>query len=142
MTSLLLQLLQRPVENSDEPGLHRRGVACIGLGGPQTFTTIPGNFIFGNNINVPQKRVLRTYQLTDTFSWQLGSHRLRFGGEWEHLYGVGLWAFWEPSLNVPYDPLHLLLLIQGTSGPVQAAVLGLYNRLPNSLKLNATGTGR
>jgi len=116
-------------------------VACIGLGGPQTFTTIPGNFIFGNNINVPQNRVLRTYQLTDTFSWQLGSHRLRFGGEWEHLYGVGLWAFLEPSLNVPYDPLHLLLLIQGTSGPVQAAVLGLYNRLPNSLKLNATGTG-
>ena len=116
-------------------------VACIGLGGPQTFTTISGNFIFGNNLNVPQNRVLRTYQLTDSFSWQLGSHRLRFGGEWEHFYGVGLWAFLEPSLNVPYDPLHLLLLIQGTSGPVQGAILGLYNSLPDSLKLNATGTG-
>lgn len=115
-------------------------VACIGLGGAQTFTTIPGNFIFGNNINVPQNRVLRTYQLTDTFSWQLGTHRIRFGGEWEHFYGVGLWAFLEPSLNVPYDPIHLLLLVQGTSGPVQAAVLGLYNALPDSLKLNATGT--
>ena len=116
-------------------------VACIGLGGPQTFTTLAPQFIIGNNINVPQNRVLRTYQLTDTFSWQLGSHRLRFGGEWEHLYGKGLWAFLEPSLNVPYDPLHLLLLIQGTSGPVQAAVLGYYNSLPASVRLNATGTG-
>ncbi len=116
-------------------------VACIGLGGPQTFTTISGNFIFGNNINVPQNRVLRTYQLTDTFSWQLGSHRLRFGGEWEHFYGVGLWAYLEPSLNVPYDPLHLLAFVAGTTGPVQAAVFGLYNSLPASLKLNATGTG-
>ena len=116
-------------------------VACIGLGGAQTFTTIPGNFIFGNNINVPQNRVLRTYQLTDTFSWQLGAHRLRIGGEWEHFYGVGLWAFLEPSLNVPYDPLHLLLLVDGTTGPVKAAVQGLYNSLPDSLKLNATRTG-
>jgi hypothetical protein len=115
-------------------------VACIGLGGAQTFTTIPGNFIFGNNLNVPQNRVLRTYQLIDTFSWQLGSHRLRFGGEWEHFYGVGEWAFLEPSLNVPYDPLHLLLLIAGTGGAA-SPVLPLYNSLPASLKLNATGTG-
>src|SRR6185295_16279909 len=44
-------------------------------------------------------------------------------------------------LNVPYDPLHLGLLIAGTSGPVQGAILGLYNSLPASLKLNATFTG-
>jgi len=117
-------------------------VSCIGLGGPQTQTTIPGNFIIGNNVNVPQNRVLRTYQMTDTLSWQKGSHRLRFGGEWEHFYGIGSWAFLEPSLNVPYDPIHLLLLIAGTSGtPFQAPLLGLYNNLPDSLKLNAAGTG-
>jgi hypothetical protein len=118
-------------------------VACIGLGGSQTFTTIPGNFIFGNNINVPQNRVLRTYQLTDTFSWQKGSHRVRFGGEWEHFYGVGLWAFLEPSLNVPYDPLHLLAFIASPAVPaaVKPAIVALYSSLPDSLKLNATGTG-
>jgi hypothetical protein len=118
-------------------------VACIGLGGSQTFTTVPGNFIFGNNTNVPQNRVLRTYQLTDTFSWQLGAHRLRFGGEWEHFYGVGLWAFLEPSLNVLYDPLHLLGIIASPAVPafLKPAVVALYSGLPDSLKLNATGTG-
>jgi len=48
----------------------------------------------------------------------------------------------EPSLNVPYDPLHLGLLIAGTSGAVQGAILGLYNRLPDSLKLKRRSPGR
>ncbi|MEK6286626.1 MAG: carboxypeptidase-like regulatory domain-containing protein [Acidobacteriota bacterium] len=122
-------------------------VACIGLGGPQTFTTLAPQFIIGNNVNVPQNRVLRTYQMTDTLNWQKGSHRLRFGGEWEHFYGVGKWAFLEPSLNVPYDPLHLLAIVAGvvasptTPAAVKAAVAGLYNNLPASIRLNATGTG-
>jgi hypothetical protein len=115
-------------------------VSCVGLGGAQTFTTLAPQFIFGNNINVPQNRVLRTYQMTDTLSWQKGAHRLRFGGEWEHLYGVGSWAFLEPSLNVLYDPLHLLAIIAGTTGVVQATVLNYYNSLPASVRLDLTGT--
>jgi hypothetical protein len=117
-------------------------VFCIGLGGPRTQTTLGQNFLIGNNVNVPQNRVLRTYQLTDTFSWQKGSHRIRVGGEWEHFYGVGSWAFLEPWLNVLYDPTHLLLLIAGTAGtPFQAPLAGLYNNLPASIRLNAAGTG-
>jgi len=115
-------------------------VFCIGLGGPRTQTTAAPNFFIGNNVNVPQNRVLRTYQLTDTFSWQKGSHRVRIGGEWEHLYGVGLWAFLEPSLNVLWDPSTLLFLVS-VSGGANSPVLPLYNALPDSLKLNATGTG-
>jgi len=114
-------------------------VACVGLGGPQILLTTAPQFVIGNNVNVPQNRVLRTYQLSDTLSWQKSSHRLRFGGEWEHHYGVGSWAFLEPALYVLYDPTHLLLLIAGTGG-ANSPVLPLYNALPNSLKLNATGT--
>jgi len=115
-------------------------VFCIGLGGPRTQTTAAPSFLIGNNVNVPQNRVLRTYQLTDTFSWQKGSHRLRFGGEWEHFYGVGSWAFLEPSLNVLWDPATILFLVS-VSGAANSPVLPLYNALPASLKLNATGTG-
>jgi carboxypeptidase family protein len=114
-------------------------VACIGLGGPQILLTTAPQFSIGNNTNVPQNRVLRTYQMSDTLSWQKSSHRLRFGGEWEHHYGVGSWAFLEPALFVLYDPTHLLALIAGTGG-ASSPVLPLYNALPNSLKLNATGT--
>jgi len=115
-------------------------VVCVGLGGPQVLLTLAPSFIIGNNVNVPQNRVLRTYQLTDTLSWQKSSHRLRFGGDWEHHYGVGSWAFLEPALYVLYDPLHLLALVQGTGG-ANSPVLPLYNALPNSVKLNAAGTG-
>lgn len=114
-------------------------VACLGLGGPRTQTTLGGNFLIGNNVNVPQNRVLRTYQLTDTFSWQKGSHRIRVGGEWEHFYGVGSWAFLEPWLNILYDPQHLLLLIAGTGGAA-SPILPVYNALPDSIKFNAAGT--
>ncbi|MCI0387268.1 MAG: carboxypeptidase-like regulatory domain-containing protein [Acidobacteria bacterium] len=114
-------------------------IACIGLGGPQILMTTAPFFFIGNNVNVPQNRVLRTYQLTDTLSWQKSSHRLRFGGEWEHHYGVGSWAFLEPALYILYDPIHLLSLVAGTGG-ASSPVLPLYNALPSSLKLNATGT--
>ncbi|MGH9836037.1 MAG: carboxypeptidase regulatory-like domain-containing protein [Blastocatellia bacterium] len=111
-------------------------VICLGLGGAQYRTTI-GSFVIGNNLNTPQNRVLRTYQMTDTLSWQKGEHRFRFGGEWEHFYGRGSWEYIKPALIVLWDPLHLAAFAQAVPsvyGPVYAA-------LPNSMKLNATGTG-
>jgi hypothetical protein len=111
-------------------------VACIGLGGPQIRTTLASQFRIGNNLNTPQNRVLRTYQLTDTLSWRRGSHGLRFGGEWEHFYGLGHWAFLEPALEVLWDPVHIAQF----AAAVPAAFGPLYNALPASLRLNATGT--
>jgi hypothetical protein len=115
-------------------------VYCIGLGGPRFSTTL-SSFVIGNNLNTPQNRVLRTYQLVDNLSWQKGSHRIRIGGEWEHLYGQGHWAFLEPAFATLWDPLHILAFIQGTGGFPNSPFVPLYNALPDSLKLNATGTG-
>lgn len=114
-------------------------VICLGLGGPRIQTTV-GNFLIGNNLNTPQNRVLRTYQLTDTLSWQKGSHRIRVGGEWEHFYGRGSWEFVKPAIIVLWDPLHLLQFI-GATGGAASPFFPLYNSLPDSLKVNATGTG-
>ncbi len=111
-------------------------VICLGLGGTQYRTTL-SSFVIGNNLNTPQNRQLRTYQITDTLSWQKGNHRLRFGGEWEHFYGRGSWEYIKPALLVLWDPLHIAAFAQALP-----AVYGpVYNALPTSLKLNATGTG-
>ena len=120
-------------ENCTDP------LICLGLGGPQYRTTV-GNFGIGNNLNTPQNRSLRTYQLSDTLSWQKGSHRIRGGGEWEHFYGVGSWEYVKPAIIVLWDPAHLLQFV-GATGGVNSPFFPLYNGLPNSLKLNATGTG-
>ncbi|MGE0127452.1 MAG: carboxypeptidase regulatory-like domain-containing protein [Blastocatellales bacterium] len=115
-------------------------VYCLGINSPRISTTL-SNFIIGNNLNTPQNRVLRTYQLTDTFSWRKGDHGIRFGGEWEHHYGQGHWAFLEPAFVTLWDPLHIVAFIQGTGGFPNSPFVPLYNALPDSLKLNATGTG-
>lgn len=115
-------------------------VYCLGLGGPRLSTTA-SSFVIGNNLNTPQNRVLRTYQLTDTFSWRKGNHGIRFGGEWEHFYGVGHWAYLEPAFITLWDPINILQVIQGTGGPTASPFAPLYNALPNSLKLNAAGNG-
>lgn len=114
-------------------------VYCIGVGGPRIGTTL-SNLGIGNNLNTPQNRVLRTYQLTDSLSWQKGSHGIRAGGEWEHFYGQGHWAYLEPAFVTLWDPLHILAFVAATGG-VNSPFFPLYNALPTSLKLNATGTG-
>ncbi|MGH9935007.1 MAG: carboxypeptidase regulatory-like domain-containing protein, partial [Blastocatellia bacterium] len=73
----------------------RDPVFCLGIGGPQI--RAGSNLRIGSNDDTPNNRILRTYQLTDTLSWQKGTHRLRFGGEWERFYGLGSWAFDEPA---------------------------------------------
>lgn len=78
-------------------------IGCIGLGGAQV-RVLGSNIMLGNSVNAPQFRRLYRYQTTDNVSWQRGSHNFRFGGEWEHDYGKGAWAFLDPALLVLHDP--------------------------------------
>lgn len=80
---------------------------CFGLGGVQ-INFVGSNLAFGNTVNAPQNRRLSRYQYTDNLNWEKGAHRLRFGAEWEHNYGTGLWAFLDPGLLVVYDPEFVL----------------------------------
>ncbi len=70
---------------------------CIGAGGPEVFYLNSVNFFLGNNFNSPQGRDLRRFPLSDNVSWQKGSHRIKFGGEWEHFDGTGYWGFFDPA---------------------------------------------
>ncbi len=70
---------------------------CIGAGGPEVFYLNSVNFALGNNFNSPQGRDLRRYPVSDNLTWQRGSHRLKFGGEWEHIRATGYWGFFDPG---------------------------------------------
>ena len=118
----------------------RDPVLCIGLGGPQI--RAGGSFRIGANDQTPQNRILRTYQLTDTLSWQKGTHRLRVGGEWEHFYGIGSWAFDEPATITLHDPITVYTRAFPTGGAGTAADIALYNALPASLKMISTDGNR
>jgi Carboxypeptidase regulatory-like domain len=70
---------------------------CIGAAGPEVYYLNSVNFALGNNFNSPQGRDLRRYPVSDNVSWEMGSHRLKFGGEWEHFDGTGYWGFFDPA---------------------------------------------
>ncbi|MEP7270802.1 MAG: TonB-dependent receptor, partial [Acidobacteriota bacterium] len=98
---------------------------CINLNGPRI-----GGFglTLGNDNNVTQSRILRTYQINENVYLQKGSHRIRFGGNWEHLYGHGSWArIYQGTFNL-YSPETLQ-----TQNPT------LYAALPASLRGTTAG---
>ena len=76
---------------------------CIGLAGPHV--TIDGaGFSFGNETNTPQSRLLRRHIFADNLTWQKGSHRLKFGGEWEYQKGTGTYTIDEPADITLFSP--------------------------------------
>ena len=80
--------------------------------------------------------------MTDTLSWQKGTHRLRFGGEWEHLYPIGSWAFDEPATISLHDPVTVFTRAFPTSGQGTPLDKAIYNSLPTSLKVTSTDGNR
>ncbi|MBL8191037.1 MAG: carboxypeptidase regulatory-like domain-containing protein [Acidobacteria bacterium] len=48
-------------------------------------TNIGGFFTIGGAANFPQGRIQNSYQLSDTLSWQLGKHSLKFGLDYRHI---------------------------------------------------------
>lgn len=99
---------------------------CIGVG--STLINLFGGLAIGNNANVPQDRHPRTYQYTDNVSWTLGTHRLRFGANWEHIFSHGSWNRNFAGTFGVFNP-----------ATIQAQNPTLYNALPASLKLGYTG---
>jgi hypothetical protein len=99
---------------------------CFGLGG--TRISFFGGLTIGNSTNVTQDRHPRVYQLTDNVSWTKGSHRIRFGGNWEHTYSHGSWNRNFAGTITAFTPAE-----------VAARNPTLYATLPASLKVGHTG---
>jgi hypothetical protein len=99
---------------------------CFGVGSTQI--TFFGGLSIGNNTNTPQDRHPRTYQYTDNVNWTLGTHRLRFGVNWEHVYSHGSWFRNYAGTFSSFSPT-----------TVQNQNPSLFNTLPASLKPGYTG---
>jgi hypothetical protein len=112
-------------------------VGCIGLGGVQLRVN-NSNLRLGDTVNAPQQRNLKRYQFNDNLSWQKGAHALKFGGEYEHNYGFGLWAFLDPALIVVHDPRDAIATNAAVNAFLPAAVRPLYT-IPVPAAFTTTG---
>jgi hypothetical protein len=82
-------------------------------------------FRIGHHVTVPKTMDTRSWQLVGNFTWQHGHHRLRFGGEWEHLHLDSVHTFYDPPQMLLWGPLDLQR---------SAASRPLYDALPETLK--------
>ena len=101
---------------------------CFGVGGPRI--NFFGGLSVGNDPNVLQNRNPRTLQWTDNVNWTKGSHRVRFGGNWEYSYAHGGWGRnYQGTFSSANSPTSLL------NNP------GTYNLadLPASLRPGGSG---
>jgi hypothetical protein len=80
---------------------------CIGSGQPSIISMVgSASFTYGagNDPNGPQFHQSRSYQASDTLSWQKGNHRLRFGMDFEHMKtGFTPWDVCDPACISVYS---------------------------------------
>jgi len=108
---------------------------CVGAGGPEVFYLGSVNFALGNNFNSPQGRDLRRFPLSDNVTLQVGAHRVKFGGEWEHFDGTGYWGFFDPARVYLPSPEFLQAAFVSAGVP-PSAVPGLFQTLGLPLTIN------
>jgi hypothetical protein len=104
--------------------------ACVGVDGPDIQIFEAPAFRIGHHVTVPKQMRSRTSQMVSNLTWQRNSHRLRAGGEWEHLSLNSIHALYEVPQITLWGPADLAKM---------PASMGLFDRLPASLKDPSAG---
>ncbi len=106
---------------------------CIGTGLPAILSLIgSGTFAAGTGINSPQFRQARSFQPREDLTWQKGTHRLKFGFNYEYMKTKTVpWDFCDPGCMELFSPE----FITGTFG---AATSALFPTLPTVINSTAS----
>ena len=102
-----------------------QGQQCVGVSGPDILVFDAASFRMGHHVTVPKTMHTRTSQIVGNVTWQRGAHRVRFGGEWEHLNLNSIHSFYDPPQVVLWGPTDLQR---------SAAYQSLYDALPLTLR--------
>jgi hypothetical protein len=107
---------------------------CLGLAGPQ-ISVDGANFTIGNQPDSPQGQTSRHYIVSDNLTWQKGSHRLRAGGEIDHVAVNGFYAFDNPGQVNVYSPDEVRAYNATVSPDQQIPIPSSFNTLDDILAL-------
>lgn len=113
---------------------------CFGLGGPQINLYGIDNFQIGNDANnTPQSRVLRRHIFADNMTVQHGSHRFRFGGEYEYQKGTGTYDYADPAGVTLYSPDIVRYFNSQVPSELQLPLPSSFTTLQDILQLPVAG---
>ena len=95
---------------------------CIGAGLPGLLAIVGSNLNYGAaavgiNPNAPQTRNTRRYEINESLTWQLGSHRLKMGGDINRQATTGQWGFCTPYCEGVLAPGNNQYAFLGVSAP-------------------------
>jgi hypothetical protein len=107
---------------------------CVGYGLPG-ITTMVGSSTFtygaGNEVNGPQFHQSRSYQVNDALTWLKGTHRLRFGVDYEQMRtGYSPWDVCDPACVGLYSP-------ESTRALASQFPAGAFATLPTAIRTTA-----
>ncbi|MBI3210566.1 MAG: TonB-dependent receptor [Candidatus Solibacter usitatus] len=98
---------------------------CTALGFPE-IDFIDSSLVLGNTSNATQGRDLRRFNFNENLTYQKGTHRMKFGYQYERAPGTGFWGFADPAVAYVWGPDIL----------TQVGAAGLFG-LPRSFTSNA-----
>ena len=106
---------------------------------PELLSIIGTNFSFGNaaigpNVNAPQARATRRFEVSENLDWQKGSHRFKFGGDANPTRTAGLWGFCTPACIGAAGPEFTRATLLGALGT--PTFNALFPKLPTVIRSN------
>jgi hypothetical protein len=116
--------------NHNRPPQEEECPSCVGLAGPHVVVEGTG-LVFGNQTNSPQSRLVRRHIVANNTTWQRGSHRIKFGGEWEYLKGTGTYTLYAPAAMTLFSPEEVRQL----APPLAAGLPASFNSASEVLRL-------
>ena len=104
---------------------------------PELLSIVGTNFAFGNaaigpNVNAPQGRNTRRFELVEGLSWQKGSHRIKVGADVNPTRSNGEWGFCTPACVGAWGPEFVRSLLGGVPG-----FNNFFPTLPTKITSNA-----
>jgi len=109
---------------------------CVAGSLPNIFTFFGSNMpAVGPNFNAPQGRNSRRFEFIESLVWQKGSHRLKFGGDFNPTKSAGLWGFCTPLCVGAFSPTYVRSALTPALGT--ATLNALFPTMPNVLNSDA-----
>jgi carboxypeptidase family protein len=92
---------------------------CVAGSLPTIYTFIGSNYpAVGPNFDAPQARATRRYETVESLSWQKGSHRFKFGADFNPTRTAGLWGFCTPMCVGAFAPDDLVSIFGKSVAPL------------------------
>ncbi|HXI94416.1 MAG TPA: carboxypeptidase regulatory-like domain-containing protein [Blastocatellia bacterium] len=122
------------ISSSQAEATERECPACLGIGAPSI--TVPKDGLFIGRPAI-QQNLGRRFHLNDFVTWQRGTHRARFGVDWEHNRGGLLIWNNDPATLALFSPDQVRIYNKSAQTPPQLRIPlpSAFNTLSDILQL-------